>query len=33
MPMPEAEESCQVVDFASILRVRPSREIPAKLSA
>ena len=31
--MPEAKESFQAVDFVSILRERPSREIPAKLFA
>ena len=31
--MPEAEESCQTVDFAGVLWVRSSREILAKCSA
>ena len=28
--MPEVEESCQAVNFTSVSRVRPSREILAK---
>ena len=31
--MLEAEESCQAVNFVSVLRERPTRQIPAKLFA
>ena len=31
--MLEAKESCQTVNFATVLRVGPTRDIPAKLYA